>query len=78
MICILDDAEATQVDVVASYLTTPWAVALAARHPNRVRSLLLWAGFRARRIGWTTLGPWLAVYQCRPAMRWEAFPRTAQ
>ncbi len=44
MICILDDAEATQVDVVASYLTAPWAVALAARHPNRVRSLLLWAG----------------------------------
>lgn len=45
---VLDAAAVDRCDVVASFWGTMPAVALAARHPERVASLLLWDGFLRR------------------------------
>jgi len=47
LIAVLDAAGVERCHIVASFMTTIPAVALAARHPDRVSSLLLWDGLVA-------------------------------
>lgn len=48
IVAVFEAASVARCDVVASFWGTMPAVALAARHPQRVASLLLWDGFLRR------------------------------